>query len=172
MKFNLIKCPICYGITPIEAQGILALPVNRILVDIFCNQESLKGRDISTNLCRHCNERVIRPDPNGYNLCEQCRTTDVIASRRNLESYLKRLQDAQNKMKMIQEQLGMAKLEAMKEILQRFSKYQIILQEQQKNLLIDLETEASGYTYTYTYNIAYIPYMSNHSRGKTFAVDH
>ena len=60
-----------------------------------------------------------------------------------LERYLKRLQDAQRRMEMIQGQLGVTKSKAMQEILKKFSKYQIIFQERQKTLLANLETEVS-----------------------------
>ena len=61
----------------------------------------------------------------------------------NLESYLKRLQDAQHKMEMIQGQLGASKSKVMQEILNKFTKYQVIFQERQKTLLANLETEVS-----------------------------
>ena len=63
---------------------------------------------------------------------------------KDLEDYLRRLQDAQHTMKMIQSQLGLTKSKTMQEILKRFSKYQNIFQERQKFLLANLETEVSG----------------------------
>lgn len=65
----------------------------------------------------------------------------------NLEGYLKRLQDAQRKMEMVQGQLGVTKSQAMQEIQKKFSKYQVVFQERQKTLLTNLEIEVSDCIY-------------------------
>ena len=74
---------------------------------------------------------------------------------KDLEDYLRRLQDAQRTMEMTQGQLGVTKSKTMQEILKKFSKYQIIFQERQKTLLANLETEVSGLCNLYTNSWAY-----------------
>ena len=71
----------------------------------------------------------------------------------DLESYLRRLQNAQNKIEKIQNELGATKSKTMNKILKKFNSYQLKLQEQEKTLLTNLETEVSGiyYMYVYTY---------------------
>ena len=69
----------------------------------------------------------------------------------DLEGYLKRLQDAQHKMEMIQSQLRDTKSKAMQEILKKFSKYQNVFQERQKALLANLENEVSSVYNMYIY---------------------
>jgi len=73
----------------------------------------------------------------------------------NLEGYLKRLQDAQREMEMIQGKLGVTKSQAMQEIQKKFSKYQIVFQERQKTLLANLETEASDFICVHNYIIGH-----------------
>ena len=62
---------------------------------------------------------------------------------KELESYLKRLQDAQHGMEEVHTQLGESKAKAMQDILKKFTKFQAIFQERQKILLTNLETEVS-----------------------------
>ena len=61
----------------------------------------------------------------------------------NLKSYLKRLQDAQYKIEMIQNQLGVSKAKTMEEILKKFNNYQVIFQERENTLIANLEMEVS-----------------------------
>ena len=225
-EINQIKCSFCFGVTPIGALGIYALPVNRTLVDILSHmnlQESLESDTTPVDLCCYCNEKPAEKicfgcDPAGCKLCEQCCNAEhnrpfapvkshkplninevtniprnfcvkhdqllthysekaatfackkcltelddgvdveflpmeaaiqVLRQRlpkvtEDLENYLRRLQDAQRKMEMIQGQLGVTKSKVMQEIMKKFSKYQIIFQERQKTLLASLEAEVSS----------------------------
>ena len=61
-----------------------------------------------------------------------------------LESYLRRLQDAQYRMEIIQGELGVTKSKTMQEILKKFNNYLFIFQEREKTLLANLEMEVSG----------------------------
>ncbi|XP_065908501.1 uncharacterized protein [Dysidea avara] len=56
----------------------------------------------------------------------------------SLERYLKRLQDAQRNMTMVQADLGMTETKTIKDIQQKFSKFQKVFQERQKALLTNL----------------------------------
>ena len=69
----------------------------------------------------------------------------------DLESYLRRLQDAQNKMETIQDELGATKTETMQKILDKFIKYQHIFQEQEQTLITNLGIEVSGIYYMYVH---------------------
>ena len=233
MEINQIKCSFCFGVTPIGALGIYALPVNRTLVDIISNmnlQESLDNGPTPVDLCCYCNERPAAKicfgcDPAGCKLCDQCcdaehnrpfapvkshkplninEVTNVpknycvkhdqmltyysvkaetFACKKcvaeldddlniqflpleaaiqltrqkipkvteDLESHLRRLQDAQHRLERIQGELGVAKSKAIQEILKKFSRYQIIFQERQKTLLANLESKVSSTHCTCTY---------------------
>ena len=83
-----------------------------------------------------------------------------------LESYLRRLQDAQRRMETIQGELGVTKSKAMQKILKKFSNYRVIFQERENTLIANLEMEVSGiiirsyYMYvTYIYVCTYIIHM-------------
>ena len=241
MEINQIKCAFCFGITPIGALGIYALPVNRMLVDIISNmnlQESLESKATPVDLCCYCNEKPAAKicfgcDPAGCKLCDQCcdaehnrlfapvkshkplNINEVMNAPKNfcskhdqmlthysvkaetfackkcvaelgndlnieflpiqvaiqltrqklpkvtedLESYLKRLQDAQLRLERIQGELGVAKSKAILEILKKFLKYQIIFQERQKTLLANLESKVSIIYFPYTYLLCTYMYV-------------
>ena len=61
----------------------------------------------------------------------------------NLKSYLRRLQDAQYKMEMIQNELGVTKSKTMQKILKKFNNYQVIFQERENTVIANLEMEVS-----------------------------
>ena len=61
----------------------------------------------------------------------------------DLESYLRRLQDAQYKMEMIQNELGVTKSKTMQKMLKKFNNYQLVFQEQENTLIANLEMEVS-----------------------------
>ena len=228
---NSIKCPYCFGVTPIEALGIYALPVNRTLVDILYNiklKRSLKVDTTPVDLCCICNDPAEKIcfdcDSNGCKLCEVCciaehsrpfppvqmhktLNIDEVSSSfcvkhkqllthyseeaaifaceeclaefvdvdflpmeaaiqtlrqrlpkmmEGLESYLRRLQDAQRIMETIRGDLGRTKPMAMQEILKKFSNYQFIFQKQEETLLANLEAEVSGIYYMYIMHCTYI----------------
>ena len=78
---NVIKCPLCFGITPVGALGAYALPVNQTVVDLLLStslQESLEGgRTTPVDFCCYCNTEVAEMicfgcDPAGCKLCDQC----------------------------------------------------------------------------------------------------
>ena len=62
----------------------------------------------------------------------------------DLNSYLKRQQDAQHKMELMLMNLGVIKPNIMQEIQKKFSRYQIIFQKRHNSLIDNLETEVSG----------------------------
>ena len=78
----------------------------------------------------------------------------------DLESYLKRLQDAQRRMETIQGDLGVTKAKTMQEILKKFNNYQFIFQKRENTLIANLEKEVSGtyYIYIHTYIMHYYTY--------------
>ena len=63
---------------------------------------------------------------------------------KDLESYLRRLQDAQRRMETIQGELGATKSKTMQEILKKFTNYQSIFQKRENTLIANLEMEVSG----------------------------
>ena len=67
----------------------------------------------------------------------------------DLESYLRRLQDAQGRMEIIQYELGLTQSKTMDKILKKFSYYKFIFQEQEKTLLANVEAEVSDIYYMY-----------------------
>ena len=62
----------------------------------------------------------------------------------DLESYLRRLQDAQRRMEIIQGELGATKSKSIHEISKKFNIYQYIFQERQNTLLVNLESKVSS----------------------------
>ena len=63
----------------------------------------------------------------------------------DLESYLRRLQDAQYKMERIQNEFGVTKLKTMQKMIKKFNNYQTIFQERENTLIANLEMEVSIY---------------------------